>query len=553
MMGNNGLKTSAAKSWDHIKIRFPLGFIGAVPIAAILGAQVTPVIEINGSLAVSVTYTTDRVRSIHKVEKGVVTDKDSVISKGHISGGEAVGNASIKVGAAARAFAGIEVGATVGVTIGFNFEAYVEGEVSINLMAIDDEGIEGMQFGGISGSIGWKAFAYFDVQLFVAPLGIDIWKKQLWKSDNLFMAGDGYNLNIGPNVSGSTSGVNFGYLMGDDVDDESGYVTATVWTGDMDVKKDVLMGKKKYYPGMKIYFGPVKDNNWTYMYPSRSQIGDGTNYGYESLPDMGDWPTAEANKSYGFVWSGNLKEVAQKYKKDKIDEVHMIPVFYCYKDGYDPSNDFPWEATPWIDPDNMIIVEDKSTWQSVADPYIYTAMTDQILCQDMGMCEKGSVLGEGDNSWVTAKQVYRYSFYVTVDVMGGNRMKGWGLDLKIYDPWKNRIKNSHKVFKVDQLRSGRYTFIFTFDTEWCANKSLVSKDGKEVINQMYYTVKPYWDDPRATNAVKYADDDKSLAKHPIVSNDSKFYADEAKFIKFMGTRPDLFGEIGEFFTLSEAY
>lgn len=554
MMGNNGLKTSVSRSWDHIKIRFPLGVVCGVPVAAILGAQVTPVVEINGSLAVSITYTTDRVRSIHKVENGKTEDFEEVIEEGHVSGGEAVGNASIKVGAAARAFAGIEVGATVGVTIGFNFEAYVEGEVSINLMSVDTSlGTKGLQFGGISGSIGWKAFAYFDVQLFVAPLGIDIWKKQLWKSDNIFMKGDGYNLNIGPNVSNSTSGVAFGYLMGDDVDDESGYVTATVWTGDMDVKKDVLMGKNKYYPGMKIYFGPVKDDNWTYMYPQHSQIGDGTNYGFETLPDMGDWPTAEANKSYSFVWSGNLKEVAKEYKKDKIDEVHMIPIFYCYKDGYDPSNDFPWEAAEWIDPDNMIVVDEKPTWQYVADPYIYTALTGQVSYKDMGMCEQGSVLGQGDNTWVMAKNIYRYSFYVTVDVMGGNRMKGWGLDLKMYDPWKKRYKSSHKKFKVDTKRSGRYTFLFTVDTDWQANKSLIGEKGEEVINQIYYTVVPYWDDPHASNALMYADDKESNAKHPIVSDSKKFLQDDKDWLKYIAKHPETYGKDLEFFTITEAY
>ena len=554
ILPNKGLKTSCSYSWDHIKVRFPLGFVCGVPVAAILGAQITPIIEVNGSVAVSVTYTTDKVRSIHKVENGIVEDYDTVITPGHISGGEVTGNASLKIGAAARGFAGIEVGASVGVTIGINAEAYAEGEVSLNLMNIKtDEGTDGLQFGGLSGSVSLNAFWYWDVQMFVAPLGIDLWSKQLFKGDNHELGGSGANINIGPNVKNVTSGVGFGYLMGDDYDDESGYVSATMWVGDMDLCKKIFMRKNTYYPGMRIYFGPIADNHWTYMYPLRSQIGEEKNYGYETIPDMGDWKPAKSNTSYSFLWNGNLGEMAKKYKVDKIDEVHMMPVFYCYKDDYDPSDDFPWEAVQWIDEDQMILVDDVTSWQSVAEPYIYTVMSGQISCQDMGMCEQGSVLGQGGNSWDMAKHIYRYSFFVTVDVMGANRMKGWGLDLKMYDPWKNRIKDSHTVFKIDRLRSGRYTFIFTFDTEWYANKSLVSKDGKEVTNQMYFTVKPYWNDPRATNAVKYADDKESVSKHPIVSDDPKFYKDEAAFIKFMGKNPDLFGDIGEFFTLSEAY
>ncbi|MCR4922257.1 MAG: hypothetical protein K5945_11225 [Bacteroidaceae bacterium] len=551
LMGNNGLKTSVKKSWDHIKIRFPLGVVCGIPIAAILGAQVTPIVEINGSMSVSVTYTTDRVRSVHKVEKGEVTDYKEIISEGHVSGGEAVGNASVKIGFAVRGYAGIEVGATVGVTIGINLEAYVEGELSINLMSVDTSaGSKGFQFGGISGSIGYKVFAYFDVQLFVAPLGIDIWSKQLWKSDNFDMAGSGYNLNIGPNVTNATSGVNFGYLMGDDVDDESGYVTATSWVGEMDVKHDLFMRKATYYPGMRIYFGPIKDNHWTYMYPLRSQIGDKENYGYETIPDMGDWPTVEENKSYSFLWSGNLKEMATKYKVDKIDEVHMMPIFYCYKDNYDPSDDFPWEAVAYIDEDQMILVDDVTTYQNVAEPYIYTVTTKQLSCKYIGKVHEADFVDQYGVSDEFGFDAYEYSFYVVVDVMGASRMKGWGLDVKMYDPYKKRLKNSHKIFKVDANRSGRYTFIFTFQTTWHGTKELRDADGNEVPNKLYYTVKPYWDDPRATNAVVYADDKESVGKHPIVADG--FPEDDGPLIAKMYKQPDLYGNIGDFFTIDGA-
>ncbi len=551
IMPNHGLKTSCSYSWDHIKVRFPLGVVCGVPVAAILGAQITPIIEVNGSVAVSLTYTTDRVRSIHKVENGKVEDYDELVEKGHISGGEAVGNASIKIGASARGFAGIEVGASVGVTIGINAEAYAEGEVSINLMSIKtSDGTDGLQFGGLGGSVSFKAFWYWDVQMFVAPLGIDLWNKQLYKGDNHDFGGSGASINIGPNVKNVTSGVNFGYLMGDDYDDESGYVSATMWVDDMSTWKKIFMKKNTYYPGMRIYFGPIKDNHWTYMYPLRSQIGEEKNYGYETIPDMGDWKPAKSNTSYSFLWNGNLGEMAKKYKVDKIDEVHMMPIFYCYKDDYDPSDDFPWEAVQWIDEDQMVVVDDVTSWQSVAEPYIYTLFTKQLSCKYIGKVHEADFVDQYGVSDEFGFDAYEYSFYVVVDVMGASRMKGWGLDVKMYDPYKKRLKNSHKIFKVDANRSGRYTFIFTFQTTWHGTKELRDADGNEVPNKLYYTVKPYWDDPRATNAVVYADDKESVGKHPIVADG--FPEDDGPLIAKMSKQPDLYGNIGDFFTIDGA-
>ena len=546
---NNGMKIGTRATWDHFKIRFPLGYICGIPVAIVAGASWTPILEIDGSCSMSVTYTSDKIRSHHKVENGEKKDWDEILEPGSLTNCEALGNASIKVGVSGRVYAGIEVGCSVGVTLGLNGEAIASGDVNISVQVLEG----GSAYSNISGSAKFQMRWYLDVQLFVAPLGMDVWSHALWTGDSHWLVDE--RLQIGPNVGSTTSNVTFGYLldyMGVE-DDATGFVGATVWTRKMDVMADFLLSRYKYYPGMKIYFGPIEDGHWEYMMPQRSQIGDEVQYGWEPLPDMGDWKTVEGDKSYSFMWEGNLDDVAKKYKTGQIDYVYMVPIFYTYKNGYDPRNEFPWDAFENITPDHMITMEEKATWQYVAKPYIYTALTGQVSYKDMGMCEQGSVLGQGDNTWVMAKNIYRYSFYVTVDVMGGNRMKGWGLDLKMYDPWKKRYKSSHKKFKVDTNRSGRYTFLFTFDTDWQANKSLIGEKGEEVINQIYYTVVPYWEDPHASNALMYADDKESNAKHPIVSDSKKFLQDDKEWLKYIAKHPETYGKDLEFFTITEAY
>ena len=532
----NTIKASASRSWEHTRVRIPIGFIGSIPVAIVGGANFSPTFEVNGSISVNLTYTTDKLRTIHKVEKGVTTDTTIVLEKGTISKSEICGDVSVKIGAGVRGFVGFEVAGSVGVTVGYNLEAYVEGDAHITILAADIDVDNGaVQYAGLSLNAFLTLQHYWDVQLFVAPLGIEVYNKELVKGDTkVIMKKD---LKFGPNIEHVSSKVLFGYERGEGYDDDSGIVTGRYVTGDMNIFKDWLLSSADYYPGMKIYFGPVEDNVWTYMYPMRGQ-GKETQYGYEALPNMGDWKTIQQNTTYDFVWQGDLKQVAQENKKERIDEVHMIPILYTYKSGYNPAGDSPLEAKPFIQDAEMIVMDGYPTWQNVAEPLIYTTSTGQLSSEDLGMHESGSLIGQGDNTWAMAKHVQRYEFYTTVNVTGGSRMKEWGLDLKIYNPQKKRISGSHRIIKVNKLRSGTYTFIFRFDSDWEGNKSLVDDDGKEIPNQLYFTVKPYWIDPRTSGATTYATDNLSTAKHPI-----KYDFNDEVMQDLIMERDDLFGEV----------
>ena len=64
---------------------------------------------------------------------------------------------------------------------------------------------------------------------------------------------------------------------------------------------------------------------------------------------------------------------------------------------------------------------------------------------------------------------------------------------------------------------------------------------------------PYWDDPHASNALMYADDKESNAKHPIVSDSKKFLQDDKDWLKYIAKHPETYGKDLEFFTITEAY
>jgi len=529
-----------AKSWNKLRVRIPICFIGPMPVAIIVGASLKPTIEVNGHVAGSVTYKTPTIRSGEETKNGHTDEFCDTIAPGQVTHVSVAGNASVKIGAAIRVYAGFEFGGTVGFTVGGNFEAYAEGEMGINFI---DVGEKMTAFSGGHGSLVWYGNLYADFSFSIAPLGIEVFDKEILKTDNMELWK--VEQTFGPEVDGCFSSASFGYLMGDDYDDDEGLIYGHFYTGDFKAALDPILKLHTYYPGMKIYFGPVSDNIWTYMQP----LGEGSDYGNDPVADMGDWKPVDSNKRYHFLWRGKIDNIAKEYNKEKIDEVHMIPVFYYYNPHFNPNDKWFYEAEKEIVENEQIIMINDQSWQDVAKPYIYTLSTAHIESLDMGMCDKGQLLGQGgDNNWDMAKHVQKYTFYTTVDVMGGSRMKEWGLDLKIYDPYKKRIKNSHRTIKVDKLRSGTYTFVFTFDSDWEGNKSLKDEDGKEVKNQLYYTVRPYWNDPRASNAIIYADDKQSTEKHPIV-----YYKDDDDNIqnKILKDKTS-FGEV-DYKILNEAY
>ena len=496
-----------AKSWNKLRIRFPLGFIGPVPIGVVIGATLTPVIEIDGSIAANIVYKSPTVRSGEETMFGKTEEFCDTIAPGEFTKMSLSGSASVKVGAGVRVYAGIEVGGTAGVTIGGNIGAYLEGDVSIDFVTNDGQDVTSFQ--NMGGNIRFHGEVFADLRFFVAPLGIDLLDEEIWSSDEIELWNLPYS--FGPKMGLTDMYTYFGHEMNEDAEEGEGGIKGLMHTWVVPVNDPVLK-LHTYYPGMKIFFGPISDNIWEYMAPAAQKIGDYWN----TVADMGDWKPIEPLQKYEFVWRGNLETVAKEHGKKSIDEVHLMPIFYYYKSHFNPADKWFYECVPEISDDGQIWMTNDVIHQDVAMPKIETIECGHIKSEDIGMCEKGSILGEGASSWVMARHVQRYTFYTTVRVTGGSNMKEWGIDLKMYTPYKKRFKGSHKVLKVDELRSGIYTFVFTADSDWEGNKSLKGDNGEEVKNQIYFKALPYWNNPRAENALLYADDKLSTALHPIV-------------------------------------
>lgn len=508
------MKAKTSTRFGTAKVRIPLCFIGPVPVAIIIGAELRPTIEINGSIGFSLTYTSDRIRTIHKVENGVVTDDTLTVSSGHIESAEYYGSASIKVGLGIRLYAGIEVGGTAGVQVGANLGGYVQGDASVTLIPLYGDNV---QFGNIEANLCFTVDFYVDVTLFVAPLGIEVWSHEALKFAQINLIT--MYLSAGPRVSSVTSAA---YLMPGTTD--SWRLHSIMHMDEFDVGNDVILKLHKYYPGMRLYFGPIKDDvPWVYMTP----IKDYSDIDTYNFP-MTEWPTVKGNTRYGFVWNGDIKKIAEDNDLAPISEVHMVPVFYSYESGKEPAGSAQFlDVYDGISDEDMIVMENKESYQSVGDPEVYVVDVKQLPSIDKGMVKNGNSLGDGtytSDVWETPKHIWQERIYVLVKVNGGSRLSRWYMDLQLYDPWKRRISNGHAVVPIDRKISGYVTFVFSVYTDWIVDgndfntQEVVDEKGNQVKPRLYVKVKPYWKDPNAENAYIYSDREISSKRFPIQMN-----------------------------------
>lgn len=496
-----------SKNWNSFTIRVIITAT-PIPIAFIASASITPTIELNGCLCSSFTYTSDKVRTgyIHR-GKDEEEIKDKIIEKGKISDASIMLNGSLKVGMKFRAAAGLEFAGTLGVTCGANVETYLEASGSVDI----GDAIS-------TGSFGWKNFDgnirfysdfYGDIQVHVAPLGFHLWDKQIAKFGTTHLINLAYK--YGPSVYYISQKVYKGKDFRWDLED-----TDSIGIGGYYQFKDLdgvkaMFNAKNYYPGMKLYFGPISDNNYVYMLPSEFAVRPLTS---------SEWKNVDEGETYWFYWKGLLNE----HEKDgmPVTEAHLVPVLM----GLFSNIEDLYSGTPTQS--NMDIIgkiladamEVKGSECAVdlGDPVITTLEAGQIegtalTGDDLNGHEQGGYVstedGEhGGQSVMTKKEVRGYTVYTSVKVQGGTQMKEWGLKIYIFGPdGKKRLLR--RKLPVNKLRSGTYTFIFYFESDWGTTKSIDTQN-----QHLYFRIQPYWSDPRASDFIE-AQDAASLKKYPI--------------------------------------
>ncbi len=498
-----------SKGWNNLRIRVIITAT-PIPIAFIASATLTPTVELNGCLCFSATYTSDRRRVGYRVENkdSEKEDIDMEVSKGKITDASIVGKGSLKVGMAFRAAAGLEFAGTLGVTCGANVEAYVEGELSCDIGGAIKDG--GVGLDNCDGNFKFYSDFYGDIQLHVAPLGISLWDKQIAKFWTIHLIN--WSKKYGPSIYFINEKVYTGKDFRWDLENtDSIGISGYYQFKDLDGAK-ALFNVKNYYPGMKLYFGPISDNNYVYMVPT-----DIMNKPLNSS----DWKNAKEGETYHYYWKGLLNK--QQKEGMPITEAHLVPVLMgLYNDV-----DYLYPGT--LTQSNMnsmgniladaIEVKDREISVDLGDPVITTVEAGQISGQPTydfsDDHEQGAYVSTGGDehggqSVMVKKELRRYTFYTTVKVQGGTQLKEWGLKVYIFGPdGKKRLGPRHKL-RVNKLRSGIYTFIFSFETDWGTTTNIDKEN-----QHLYFRVLPYWTNPRASGDEIEAEDAASLKKYPI--------------------------------------
>ena len=460
-------KNASKRSFGTAEFRLPF-MIGPVPCAFILTASLTPEITIGGSVNASVGYTTAKVRTGFIAKDGKSTNiRDEIIEKGKFHFDSFGIKGKIKVGASARAAAGIEIAGTFGCTVGANIDAFLEGEGNVNI--VDNTGDE-TQFMKTDGKLRFYTDFYGDIQLHVAPLGVHLWDKQVatFLTKNLI----NYSTKFEPVIY---------FASGKCFTSDGAYFAQTHY-----VLKDLqgvnaLLSWKTYYPGMRMYLGPVKEKRWHYMKlvdTNENELGRGT--------------PVKANQTYYF-------KSVDLYDSDDILEVHFVPVLCSYADaGYI---------------DSEIICEEDVACE-IGDPKLFTKQTIQTYGAPLN--EFDFTYLDDNNGYIDTKDgasgpssvdpstLREYKFITKVEVRNGARLSKWGVKVKIYSPDGKQLLS--KRVPVNKLKTGVYTLVFHFATNWALKSS---------NETMYYKVTPYGTDINGGRNFE-ATDGPSVAEHMIL-------------------------------------
>ena len=467
-------KIHASKGWDNLKIRV-IFTTTPIPMAIVAGANFTPIVQFNGNVAVSGKYTSKTTRAGYRVEKGKRYNykNEEIVNKDALPGltfNDMFLNGSFKLGANARVYGGIEFAGTLSVTIGVNADLFAYGNCSFNVTeAVKDKPDEGCIYDNFSGTMGLKCEVYGDLTFAVAPLGLKVWDKKLdFKPHKTLMD---YPVRMGA----SMNEVKGDCKMNGNGDQVTGYYAPTKLDG-----LNAWMGLHTYYPGMRCYFGPIKNNKWFYLKPADAW--------YKPLGDVSKQELKETG--YFFVFEGDLKAKAKELGVDQIGDLNLVPTFYTLE-GYNPyfGGSITWDKLEKYIGNNTIKLDNFAYKTDAGEPRVETHTADQLWAWDADADAGKRSIG----------------FFSTVVVKNGGRIGDWGVKVYLYDHLKRIIKtksgaNYYVIRPSNANRSGRYTFQFSFKTNWSEYLPYYDKDGNLIEDvrknmKLYFRVIPFWEDP----------------------------------------------------------
>ena len=529
------------KPFRYLKLRIPI-VSAPTAIAIILEGSITPTFEFGGSACLAAKYTSDVLRNGSHIIKGKVQEKyeDKVISKGHFDYPTPIINGFYKAGVKARIAAGFEVGGTAGITIGANVEGYVEGNASFKIYEVKDiYNHPYIQWGKFSGTpFKFYVDVYGDVTVFVAPFGIELWDKQLTKFLTKRLINEDPETTTGIKNKGGDSyfGTELGKkLEGDYWDDEVGYLWGWYIPHNELSPIVALMGSSKYYPAMKMYIGDIKNDKWILMKRAADEEGG-------LFKPSSQWSTIRNDEQYLFRYFTSVNLLKQISGLEKVENVYLVPTYVSLKSDDILHTDYNFDDKPVQEAiDEMVEVKDASMMIDLAKPNISTIDAQHLESKDMdGIISKGTYISKDKGGVQKAgkeNEVYvrKYSFYSCMMVQGGSYMKEWGLTVYVLSPSKKWLLK--KIIPVNKCRSGRYTFLFSFYSDW-APQSVANEDGDNIA-KLYFRVIPYWVvELEGETMTIQADDKRSTKIYPI----EYFCDNEANYWDNIVKNKGLFGE-----------
>lgn len=473
----------------EINKHIPFGAWFAIDINASGG----PIFEFAGALTINGKLTTAKHRSGQETYGDNIyeIDKDVEKSKSSLTFG---GNASLKIGYSARVGVDFLFAGTAGVGIGANLEAAIEGNFKLDVFNHTfGEGGE-TKWCKPDGSVKIYCDFWCDFKFLVKPLGFSLWEKTIAEFPDPHMHIFYWSTKYEPKVS--TFDVNV-----DPIEDGQLVAKAQVKFSDLDGLWS--LAGHSYYPMVKIFLGPVKDENTkiAYMIPTKS-------YGDTSPMDPNDlsparkvdglWGTSFFDKTFAFYYLAEIDP--------EIKELHFVPALTAFKVGsdLDPEewNDnvknYLWSETQ-VDEDYpseigpSSITTEKSMQTVGMDNVDFSAeQAGDYINSNGNSLNKDYYSSGGSFNYLTNQTYSMFNFVTRLRIFNASRIESGTAKLYVAIYNKDKKLLAKRWVYIKDPKSGTYTYQFHFVTNWKPTVTPSLTWAEDEV--LYYRVLPYWTD-----------------------------------------------------------
>ena len=431
-----------------------------------------PIFEVNGCISVSATLTTDTRRSGTTTINGVEESIDHKIKDGSFKINSIGGKASIKIGYKVRFGIGFLVANSLGISIGANLEAAVSAELGLDIY--NDENPENTWFRP-NGNLKFYVDFYCDVTFHLRPLGLNIWDKEL--------------------LTFPEEPIHILYKTVAFPADADIEIVGTPYFEDGILKTHVKVNYTRLgslqeaitensLPMVKLFAGGITgDTHW--MWPVESES--------TTLPLAPDEVNkVETGEDYFYCYEGYLNEAST--------DIHFVPVIVDVGNDKDDMtgdwennmkkfqrNTFGADAEAVVEVGPSCITTEKSQQIYGGPNFNFDAEESGDFIDSGG----GKLNGGSGGVNIDPSQLSMYKFATKLKIFNATRIMNGSCKLYVAIYNKDKKVIAKRWVKIKQPKSGTYTYIFQFVTDW---KPVINEYVSQEEEVLYYRVLPYWSD-----------------------------------------------------------